>query len=129
MSPMTEKSRPQYASPSPVKMKLFQQPVPGNKTPSFIPSPSKKLENGLKTEDINTPMQNSELSRTPQLSEFEKVQIQQQEVQDIARANLQRVHIFLAKYNEFSDQLAEIEKRTFKDEIVKSFNKPDQKQF
>ena len=76
MSPLTEQSRPQYASPSPVKMKLFQQPVPGTKTPSFIPPPSKKLENGLKTEDINTPMQNSELSRTPQLSEFEKVQIQ-----------------------------------------------------
>ena len=89
----------------------------------------KNLENGLKTEDINTPMQNSGISRTPQLSEFEKVQLQQQEVQDIARANLQRVHIFLAKYDEFADQLAEIEKRTFKDEIVKSFNKPDQKQF
>ena len=74
-------------------------------------------------------MQNSGLSRTPQLSEFEKVQIQQQDVQDIARANLQRVHIFLAKYDEFADQLAEIEKRTFKDEIIKSFNKPDQKQF
>ena len=129
MSPLTEQSRPQYASPSPVKMKLFQQPVPGTKTPSFIPPPSKNLENGLKTEDINTPMQNSELSRTPQLSEFEKVQLQQQEVQDIARANLQRVHIFLAKYDEFADQLAEIEKRTFKDEIIKSFNKPDQKQF
>ena len=55
MSPLTEQSRPQYASPSPVKMKLFQQPVPGTKTPSFIPPPSKKLENGLKTEDINTP--------------------------------------------------------------------------
>jgi len=128
MSPLTEQSRPQYASPPPVKMKLFQQPVPGTKTPSFIP-PSKKLENGLKPEDIIKPMQNSELSRTPQLSEFEKVQLQQQEVQDIARANLQRVHIFLAKYDEFTDQLAEIEKRTFKDEIVKSFNKPDQKQF
>ena len=74
-------------------------------------------------------MQHSELPRAPQHSEFEKVQIQQQDVQDIARANLQRVHIFLAKYNEFSDQLAEIEKRTFKDEIIKSFNKPDQKQF
>ena len=47
MSPLTEQSRPQYASPSPVKMKLFQQPVPGTKTPSFIPPPSKKLENGL----------------------------------------------------------------------------------
>ena len=129
MSPLTEQSRPQYASPSPVKMKLFQQPVPGTKTPSFIPPPSKNLENGLKTEDINTPMQNSGISRTPQLSEFEKVQLQQQEVQDIARANLQRVHIFLAKYDEFADQLAEIEKRTFKDEIIKSFNKPDQKQF
>ena len=129
MSPLTEQSRPQYASPSPVKMKLFQQHVPGTKTPSFIPPQSKNLENGLKTEDINTPMQNSELSRTPQLSEFEKVQIQQQDVQDIARANLQRVHIFLAKYDEFADQLAEIEKRTFKDEIIKSFNKPDQKQF
>jgi len=129
MSPLTEQSRPQYASPSPVKMKLFQQPVPGTKTPSFIPPPSKNLENGLKTEDINTPMQNSGLSREPQLSEFQKVQIQQQDVQDIARGNLQRVHIFLAKYNEFADQLAEIEKRTFKDEIIKSFNKPDQKQF
>ena len=74
-------------------------------------------------------MQHSELPRAPQHSEFEKVQLQQQEVQDLARVNLDRVHIFLTKYDAFTDQLAEIEKRTFKDEIIKSFNKPDQKQF
>ena len=60
MSPLTEQSRPQYDSPSPVKMKLFQQHVPGTKTPSFIP-PSEKFENGLKPEVIITPMYNSEL--------------------------------------------------------------------
>ena len=47
----------------------------------------------------------------------------------MARVNLQRVHIFIAKYDEISDQLNEIGNRTFKDEILKSFNKPDQKQF
>ena len=73
-------------------------------------------------------MQHSELPRATQLSEFEEVQLKQQDVQDRARANLQRVHEFLAKYEEFSDQLAEIEKRNFKDEILKSFNKPDLKQ-
>jgi hypothetical protein len=74
-------------------------------------------------------MQHSELPRKPQLSEFEIVQIQQQEVQDLTRVNLERVHIYMTKYDEFTDQLAEIEKRTFKDEIIKSFDKPDQKQF
>jgi hypothetical protein len=74
-------------------------------------------------------MKISENPRTTQLSEYETVQLQQQEVQDLARVNLDRVHIFLTKYEAFTDQLAEIEKRTFKDEIVKSFNKPDQKQF
>ena len=98
-------------------MRPFQQLVPGNKTPIFD-LPSENLDNDLKPEDIITPVQLSELPRTTQLSEYKKVQLQQQEVQDMARINLERVHIFLTKYDDFTDQLAEIEKRTFKDEIV-----------
>ena len=60
MSPLTEQSRPQYDSPSPVKMKLFQQHVSGTKTPNFIP-PSEKFEIGLKLDDIIKPMQYSEI--------------------------------------------------------------------
>jgi hypothetical protein len=121
---LTEQSRPKYASPSPVKMKLFQKLDPGIKTPIFD-LPSENFDNGLKPKDCITPMQLHEVPKTAQLSEYETVQLQQQDVQDMARANLERVHIFLKKYDELTDELAEIEKKTFKDEILKSF-KPDQ---
>ena len=107
-------------------MLLFQN-LDGKKTP-IVDKPLKNLENDLKAEDCITPMQLHELPGATKLTEYEKVQLQQQEAQDMARVNLDRVHIFLTKYDAFTDQLAEIEKRTFKDEILKSF-KPDQQQW
>jgi hypothetical protein len=106
-------------------MRLFNQLDSGSKTPIFDQTPQAPTPN---PEDAITPMQLHELPNAqPQLSELETTQIQQQEAFDMTNVNLERVHIYLNKYCSFTNQIAEITKKKFKDEIIQSFNQPDQK--